>query len=519
MSKIPADKQNEAYWKQREAQEQAWIRQQLANDEQFNKQLEQMYQNTLDKITKEVEAEYYRLSAKEGISLKDAMKKVEDFEVREYQEQARQLVKHAQEIYKKNGIVRYEDFPEEVNSRLRIYNATMRINRLEYLKSKVGLEALRNGINVIDKTNDRLTNDYIQTLKRQAGILGESTIPDPRIGQIIKVVLADIGNANFSQRLWRDIDVLKAQLDEVLTKSLIVGNSNQQAARELRKRMSDIADAQRFDAERIVRTESARIESQATLQSLNKYGFKYVKWNIEPGACKTCVNISEADPDNVGEQGVYSINDVPFLPAHPNCRCSLSAYWVDDNIKLKDKLRSKDYPEVSDNTLDDLTQSAETWARKLTPQQQTALKDYMKYGYDPMNTLLREGKNQLPEKEVKQVSDYNNQLRTALNMASIPANLKAFRGVSPEEYSDFTKEIGKVKTFPDFKSVTLDEDIADEFGEYGKVVRFNISKGTSGQYVQPFSEFPDEQEVLLNSGTKYTVQDTGNGIEVFILGD
>lgn len=335
MSKIPADKQNEAYWKQREEQEQAWIRKQLANDEQFNKQLEQMYQSTLDKIAKEVEAEYYKLAAKEGISLKDAMKKVEEFEVREYQEQARQLVKHAQEIYKKNGVVRYEDFPEEVNTRLRIYNATMRINRLEYLKSKVGLEALRNGIDVIDKTNDRLTNDYIQTLKRQAGILGESAIPDPRISQIVKVVLADIGNANFSQRLWRDIDVLKAQLDEVLTKALIVGDSNQQAARELRKRMKDIADAQRFDAERIVRTESARIETDATLQSLRKYGFKYVKWNIEPGACRTCTNISEADPDNVGEFGVYSIDDVPFLPAHPNCRCSLSAYWVDDLPKNK----------------------------------------------------------------------------------------------------------------------------------------------------------------------------------------
>ncbi len=28
--------------------------------------------------------------------------------------------------------------------------------------------------------------------------------------------------------------------------------------------------------------------------------------------------------------GVYRVKDVPTLPAHPNCRCALSAYWKDE---------------------------------------------------------------------------------------------------------------------------------------------------------------------------------------------
>lgn len=329
MPKIPSNRKNEDYWKNRKKLEEDYIKQNLADDEKFNTELKKLFDSTLDEINKEISDEFWKLSQNQGIDINTAMDAVKDFDVEAYKNEAQKIVEIARKIYDEKGVVSYTDFKKEVNTRLKIYNATMRINRLEYLKSKIGLQGLKLGMDVIDKVGKKLSDDYIDEYKRQAGILADTLVKDPSLKQIAEDVLKDIGNADFSQRLWRDIDVLKSQLDEVLTKALITGSSDAEAARELRKRIQAIADNQRYVTERIVRTETARIQTDATLRQLKKYGYKYVKWNVEPGACRTCLNISEGDPYNTGEFGVYPINDVPFLPAHPNCRCSISAYWID----------------------------------------------------------------------------------------------------------------------------------------------------------------------------------------------
>ncbi|SEM41552.1 hypothetical protein SAMN05216431_102141 [Ligilactobacillus sp. WC1T17] len=42
---------------------------------------------------------------------------------------------------------------------------------------------------------------------------------------------------------------------------------------------------------------------------------------------KICASI--ADSDDGWGRGVYKVADVPDLPVHPNCRCAISAYWLD----------------------------------------------------------------------------------------------------------------------------------------------------------------------------------------------
>ncbi|MBM6773063.1 minor capsid protein [Ligilactobacillus agilis] len=84
----------------------------------------------------------------------------------------------------------------------------------------------------------------------------------------------------------------------------------------------------RYAAERIARTESARVQTQAQLKSFRDYGYKFCKWHAEPSACKICREISEND-SGYGVS-VYRVDEVPSLPAHPNCRCAVGAYWVDE---------------------------------------------------------------------------------------------------------------------------------------------------------------------------------------------
>jgi hypothetical protein len=64
------------------------------------------------------------------------------------------------------------------------------------------------------------------------------------------------------------------------------------------------------------------------LKSFRDNGYKFCKWHAEPSACNMCKEI--ADNDSGYGVGVYRVDEVPSLPAHPNCRCGLGAYWVDE---------------------------------------------------------------------------------------------------------------------------------------------------------------------------------------------
>ena len=56
----------------------------------------------------------------------------------------------------------------------------------------------------------------------------------------------------------------------------------------------------------------------------NHYGVERCQWTAEPKACPTCAEYARHN------DGVYRVKDVLTLPAHPNCRCALSAYWKDE---------------------------------------------------------------------------------------------------------------------------------------------------------------------------------------------
>ena len=94
----------------------------------------------------------------------------------------------------------YDDFSPEVNQRMKVYNATMRLNRLELLKSQVGVYLTGATAQVDADLQQKLGNDYISELKRQAGIMAVTVRPsmwtEPKVA---KVVMAQTGGANFSE--------------------------------------------------------------------------------------------------------------------------------------------------------------------------------------------------------------------------------------------------------------------------------------------------------------------------------
>lgn len=126
-------------------------------------------------INRTIESELSRLAIKENIDINELKQRVKDLDVQEYSIEAKRIVEEADKLRKHGRNVTYEDFSKKVNESL--YNATMRINRKELLKSLIGLNLIELGANIDASLRQKLTNDYTNEITRQAGILGEFKHP------------------------------------------------------------------------------------------------------------------------------------------------------------------------------------------------------------------------------------------------------------------------------------------------------------------------------------------------------
>lgn len=313
-------KQSKSYWDNRIKAEKAWQESVKKDMEKYNQHIAGMYNRAISDINQQIKAD---LALSEG-------KLVKADDMREYESLAKRAVEKANALRAQGKHVTRKDFSEDVNNRLKVYNATMRINRNEILKSKIGARLVELGIDQEGSLTNKLWNDYIKEKERQAGILGITTKSNLWTSKEVQEQIAgQIAGANFSKRIWADMDGLKGQLDGLVSSAVIRGESPQKMAKWLTGMVSSAVTNQEYGAERLARTEMARVQFEAQKKSIIDTGYKYVKWIAEGSACKACREIAYKD-NGYDEDGVYKSNDVPDIPVHPNCMCSISAHWVDN---------------------------------------------------------------------------------------------------------------------------------------------------------------------------------------------
>lgn len=319
---------NDEYWARREALEKQWMADNLKNDEAYAKHINGYYDKMLSNIQDRINDQYTKYAGKQGLTMAEAKGAVSTADQVAYAKEAKDAVAEAQKLFKQNGSVSYADFSQELNDHMKLYNATMRINRLEYLKAQIGLEATKAGVKVGVDMSNKVTEDYLAEVKRQAALLGNYLPPkeltDYRAA--FKTVM-NSGNPNgFSDVLWKNTDAMKAQLDMALTQQLVQGLNPRTIARDLRKHLKDAVANGKYASERLARTESARAQTKAQNDCYTDLGVKEVRWIAEPSACKLCADIAA---DN---EGIYKLDDVPTIPAHPNCRCSMAPHADRDEM-------------------------------------------------------------------------------------------------------------------------------------------------------------------------------------------
>lgn len=287
------------YWEKRETEA---LKRYLTDEKEYDRRVKEIYQSQADAIQEQIDAFYGRYAAKEGISIAEAKKRVSKVDIAEYERKA------AKYVAEKN-------FSDKANAEMRLYNATMRINRLELLKAKIGLELVAGHDELEKYMAGILKGRTIDELKRQAGILGETVRGNVKV--INAIVNASFRNATFSDRIWMYQDLLKNRLSGLLQSGLIQGKNPRELARELVREFG----VSTSNAERLMRTELARVQTEAQKQSFEANGFTMYTFHANSGCCPHCQAL-----DGQHFQVKDMMPGTNAAPLHPNCRCSVSAY-------------------------------------------------------------------------------------------------------------------------------------------------------------------------------------------------
>ena len=317
------------YWRKRE---ELFQRQDIKNDKQLAKEVNEVLKDTKDAIQDEIDAFYARYAEREGISIAEVNKRVAKMDIEKFASKAKRYVKN-------------KDFSERANYELRIYNLKMKASRLELLKAQIDLQLI-GGFSDIEKLiHQGAYEQAIEEYQRDAGILADSATFDveKRVEQVLSgsYKLEDTATfKTFSDNIWLYKTELQNDLEKMLVRTFTRGENPRVMARELRDRFNVTG----YQAERLARTETARMQTAIQRDSLEGNGIKQYEYIAEPTACHLC---------SVLDGKIYKLKDMAVgknAPVrHPNCRCRIAGYvssddmyknWLDRGIISKEEYQS-----------------------------------------------------------------------------------------------------------------------------------------------------------------------------------
>ncbi len=287
------------YWRDRELKH---IEKMIKDDDILAKKITSNQLRAMDEIQEQIDAFYGRYADIEGISMSEAKKRVNKLDIEKYERKAKRYVKERK-------------FTKIANEEMRLYNATMQINRLELLKANIHLELLAMTSEEQRILFEAMTKSARAEYTRQSGILGETIAFNQQ--SINAIVNSSFLTATWSERLWDNQDALRSELDRLLNRGIIQGRNPRELARELRKKFKTNV----YNSERLLRTEMARVQQDVFQDSMKQSGYDQYIYIAESSACPICSAL---------DNEVFDLKDaevgINIYPMHPNCRCSTSAY-------------------------------------------------------------------------------------------------------------------------------------------------------------------------------------------------
>lgn len=286
------------YWRNREHKTIDKIEK---NQEKFLKSISDEYDKALEDIEKEINRNFLKYSKDNLLTISELMKKADKFDVVKFNDKVKKYIER--------GV-----FDKSMND-LSIYNLKMRVSRLEFMKAKIEFEVDKLTNQLKSEYEEQLRKETIDEYKRQSGIL------EPHINYgantVAVIVNSSFYNANFSQRLWGNGESLKSVINTTVNRLILQGVHPDKMISELRK----LFGVSYSEARRVLITESARVQGDVQIDSIEQAGFNSYVYIAERRACVICGSLNGK---------VFLVKDkeigLNMYPMHPNCRCRIAPY-------------------------------------------------------------------------------------------------------------------------------------------------------------------------------------------------
>ena len=160
------------------------------------------------------------------------------------------------------------------------------------------------------KTNQIITDrldDVCTTVNKEVSTVDWNLFTDMQAEAIVK---ADFLGQTYSARIWQNLDAIKARIEKDMIRLVIGGEYPHKLEEALMKDFN----VGYMEANRLIRTEANRVFNSAALntyisEGVTRFGIDVTE---DERLCESCKEFIDKE---------FTIDTLPLLPDHPNCRC------------------------------------------------------------------------------------------------------------------------------------------------------------------------------------------------------
>nr|DAU93873.1 MAG TPA: minor capsid protein [Caudoviricetes sp.] len=521
------DKKSKEYWEKRARENENKVYKKASD---LKKELDVHYIQAKKEIQKSINDLIARYMFKTDLSYADAMKYLTSKEFKEFR---MSLEEYEAEIE------RLSEINEELANKLRIELETLamksRITRLDSLKTQIDIELskkISNDYNVVEKGISEVYRDFFKIQTTDFGLTGVNTVlPKKTLKMLMQQPWS---GANFSERIWGNSEALGKVLKQEIIQSFMQGVSVKDLSDRIEKRFEN----DRYNTERLVRTELNYAFNQTTKLSYEEAEIEEYEFlaEIDSRTSEICKKLN-------GEK--FKVKDaragVNYPPMHPHCRSTTVAVLDFDNFgKEKDKFEEKKKEETKLEKNDIIKESYQTFSDvkafwkyiskeekrfvgTLTIDEKGAIRDYTGSGASRVNRFLRDREEEIAkifgvsdEFVFKRNKKDIENLRNAIAKFELEDSIVTYRAQNIkdafEDVKDLKSLIGTEYNDRGFMSTTPVYEVVNKYAKGNDkdlIFEIKLKKGKGkGAYINSLSGFKNiEYEFLLKDNMKFTITD------------
>lgn len=509
---------------------------------QYYYKLEKAFIRSKNEIQRTIESFYGRYAKENGLSYYESQMAINSAEIMEL----REFIEHS-----------LNNIDNKYSKSLELASLRHRISRYEALQMQI--DAMLTSLYSkdyeeasIDKLKHIYTNTYemgrfnIDKLRGYGKSF--STIDE---NSLVKLIQYPFNGASFSSRIWKQKEHLQGAIMESLTTMLVQGSHPSKLSKEL----SDKFKTKRFDAYRLLHTESSYLTNRAIIDSYVDDGVKkyQILATLDSKTCSICgskdnkiIELKESLAED--EKNIVGLDLPPF---HPLCRCTTVPYddeFIEDSETRVARDEKGEYIDAPS------TMNYDEWKEKVIEKKNKSdkipseedlnaieyyvsgegmhINNYLRGRYfEGMPPIQEEDKEYIKKLEKATDRTHNNKvLYRSVDASAVFGEISDFDFDHLREalvYNEgnkhhiaakekYLKNIdGKIITDKGFLSTTKSYDIAYDFNDFTGATHPIIVEFTNadkvkgfdlGKYMPELDKRMEQEEVILKNNTSYKIK-------------